>query len=294
MAASLVFFACPIAQAEQVVRVFDWLGERPFLLQPPGISMQNERTDPSGPGEELLIENRDTEPKTAGVFEQQAPGIAAMEYAVLGSIRYEDVAPGSYLEMWSRFPNGEAYFSRTLASSGLLQRIEGTSPWRAFSLPFVSNEKLGAPSMLKVNVVFAGKGKIWLSPLRLVQYAPGEHALMTTGEWWSDREGGWIGGIAGSVLGCLGGLIGTLAGLGKARWLVIALMWAILVSGIGCLLFGVVALSLGQPYAVYFPLLLLGLIASAVTGPQIPMVCRRYEQIELRRMAAMDATGSSR
>jgi hypothetical protein len=195
--------------------------------------------------------------------------------------------------MWSHFPNGEALFSRTLARSGLLQRIEGTSPWRAFSLPFVSNESIGAPSMLKINVVFAGKGKIWLSPLRLVQYAPGEHAMAALGAWWSDQQAGLIGGIAGTVLGCLGGLIGTLAGLGKARRLVIALMWAMLVSGVACLLFGAVALSLGQPYAVYYPLLLLGLIATLVTGPQIPMVRRRYEQIELRKMAAMDATGAS-
>ena len=117
-------------------------------------------------------------------------------------------------------------------------------------------------------------------------------AILGTPAWWTDRQAGLVGGISGSVFGCLGGLVGTLAGLGKARRLVIALMWGMLAVGVGSLIAGVAAVSLGQPYAVYYPLLLLGVILSAVMGPQIPMVRRRYMQIELRKMDARDAGGA--
>lgn len=113
------------------------------------------------------------------------------------------------------------------------------------------------------------------------------------GAWWSDRQAGLLGGIAGSVLGCVGALIGTLGGLGKARPLVMGLMVAMLVTGVVSLLTGVVALSLGQPYAVYYPLLLLGVIATGVTGPLLPTIRRRYAEIELRKMSALDAGGGT-
>jgi hypothetical protein len=242
----------------------------------------------------LRIYNPDGTPKTVQVLVLNDPGIRSVRYCVQGSLRCDNVAPGSYLEMCNYFPSGGAFFTRTLDNSGPMRKIEGSSDWRPFLLPFFSNEESGPPSRLEVNVVFAGSGAVWLSPLRLVQYDPNENPLAIRGAWWSDQQGGLIGAIAGTVFGCMGGLIGTLAGLGKARRLVVLLMWAILVFGIGSLLFGAAALILGQPYAVYFPLLLLGVILSGVIGPQIPMVCRRYEQIELRRMAAMDAADSSR
>ena len=52
---------------------------------------------------------------------------------------------------------------------------------------------------------------------------------------------------------------------------------------------GVIALALGQPYAVYYPLLLGGIILTAVCGGIRPGLRHGYEQRELRRMAAMDA-----
>jgi hypothetical protein len=55
------------------------------------------------------------------------------------------------------------------------------------------------------------------------------------------------------------------------------------------LLAGLVALMLGQPYGVYYPLLLGGIITAAVCGGNYPVLRRRYDQIELRKMSAMDA-----
>jgi len=51
---------------------------------------------------------------------------------------------------------------------------------------------------------------------------------------------------------------------------------------------GVFAWVRGQPYAVYYPLLLGGGIAAVVFGSLIPAARKRYAAIELRRMAAMD------
>jgi len=130
-------------------------------------------------------------------------------------------------------------------------------------------------------VVFTGRGTVYLRRLELVEQ-PGPRA------WWDDRAGAWIGGLGGSALGCLGALIGTLGGMGKARRLVMWLTAGLVVFGLACLVSGAAALALGQPYAVYYPLLLGGLIDTAVFGPSLLVLRQRYQQAELRKMAAMD------
>ena len=106
--------------------------------------------------------------------------------------------------------------------------------------------------------------------------------------WWTNRQAGLIGGIAGSVVGVLGGVIGTLAGFGRARRLVLGLVAAMIIFGVACLLAGIVAVAMSQPYAVYYPLLLMGLICTLVFGLNYPMIRRSYAQRELRKMEALD------
>jgi len=247
--------------------------------------------DTGAPSEALKVENRENQPKAVQLFVLATPGIKSICYAVRGSVRYENVSSGSYLEMWSLFPDGGACFSRTLDPSGPMGSLSGSADWRPFALPFLSTEKAGPPDRLEVNVVFTGPGTVYLGPPQLVQYDAAEDPFAMPGAWWGEQSAGLVGGIAGSVFGCIGAAIGTLAGLGKARRLVFLLAGASLILGIASLIAGIVAVAVGQPYAVYYPLLLLGVIVTAVIGANLPGLRRRYEQIELRKMAAMDLGG---
>ena len=51
---------------------------------------------------------------------------------------------------------------------------------------------------------------------------------------------------------------------------------------------GVAAIAAAQPYAVYYPLLLIGIIVVAVIGKLRGTLSARYEQFELKRMQSMD------
>ncbi len=233
------------------------------------------------PSGELKVENTEAERRTVRVLVLDNPGITAYRYAFEGNVRCEDVADASYLEMWNVFPGGGEFFTRTLDETGPMGKLSGTSPARPFVLPFTSNATAGTPRQLIVNVVFTGRGTVYLSPMRLVQ-AHSAHA------WWDDRTGGLVGVLGGSLLGILGAAVGMLGGLGKARRLTLGLLFAGVILGVASLLAGIVAAATGQPYAVHYPLLLGGLIGAAVFGGLLPVLRQRYQQAELRKMAALD------
>jgi hypothetical protein len=107
--------------------------------------------------------------------------------------------------------------------------------------------------------------------------------------WWSEHTAARIGSIGGTMAGMLGGLLGGLGGCGKARRFVLTLDACVAGLGAMLLITGVIALTLGQPYAVYYPLLLGGIAGTAVFGGIWPVLRAGYEQREMRRMAAMDA-----
>ncbi len=109
-------------------------------------------------------------------------------------------------------------------------------------------------------------------------------------EWWNAHDGNLYGAIGGSVLGVVGGCLGAAAGVlaprGKRRGLVMGAMWVVLVAELIMLAAGLVAVIQGQPYHVWYPLVLCGGIVTLVLGPLIPVVNMRYRQAEARRMDA--------
>jgi hypothetical protein len=226
------------------------------------------------------IDNPSDEAKTVAVLDLKNPGVTAIHYAIEGEVRYENVQGKSYLEMWNWFADGGMYFSRTLGNSGPMRHLEGSSGWRSFSLPFFSDAKSGPPTRIVVNVVFVGRGTVHLRGLKLYQYRSG---------WWTEQQAGWVGGIGGSIIGLLGGLLGTLGGFGKARRFVLTMLVALATLGVVSLIVGLYALVIGQPYEVYYVLLLSGIILAGVCGVNFWTMRRAYQLRELRKMAAMDA-----
>jgi hypothetical protein len=281
------------ARSADVLRTLSW-----SELKASGELTAGEILSPEPPekGEILKIENPVDKPKQVTLFELKSPGIHAASYALQGRIRYENMKTRgwlpreySYLEMWSYLSDGNFFFSRTLGTTGPMQRLSGTSGWRGVRLPaFIDYETTARPDRLVVNLVFQGSGTVYLGPLELAEYDSLAQALRTPGAWWDDRTGGWIGGIAGSVIGGLGALIGVLAGCGRARRLVMALTAAMVLLGIASLAAGITALALGQPYGVWYVLVLPGVILVGVCAPLRRTLRRRYDQRELARITAAD------
>jgi hypothetical protein len=103
-------------------------------------------------------------------------GISTHHYAITGEVAYENVAPGSYLEMWSYFdspapgyPEG-AYFSRTMADGGPMGKLDGTSGWREFWLPFDSTGTTSKLRRLEMNLHLTGPGTVHFRNMKLMQY----------------------------------------------------------------------------------------------------------------------------
>lgn len=218
----------------------------------------------------------------------ERPAITRARYALTGLVRYEDVRKAGHLEMWNHFPGGGRYFTKSLAEAGPLRTLDGTSDWRPFVLPFFNADNAPPPTTLTLTVVLPGGGRVDLGPLRLVQYGPLEDPLALSDHWWGDRTAGLVGGVAGGVVGILGGLVGWLGGTGRARRFVLGLTRTLIAAGTMTLVAGAVAWSREQPYAVYYPLLLVGGISALVFATSLPTLRKRYEAQELRRMRALD------
>jgi hypothetical protein len=226
------------------------------------------------------------------------PPISKMLYAIAGEIKYEGVKGDGFLEMWNCYPPDKPgmfenkYFSRTLGESGDMGKITGTSGWRAFTVPFDRTGTTAKPTRLEINLILPGQGTVYLGPIKLVEYE-GDLGLQKSGGagsvWWSDRAAGWIGGIGGSVLGCLGSILAVLAAKGRCRGFVVWTSLVFIVMGIMAFVMGVAAVVVGQPYAVWFPLLLIGFLLLSILPFRLRQFQKGYEDLEMRRMAAMDA-----
>jgi peptidoglycan/LPS O-acetylase OafA/YrhL len=113
---------------------------------------------------------------------------------------------------------------------------------------------------------------------------------MTAEPWYDLNTQIWLG-VAGGVFGGLwGSALGVLAGLlipkGKGKRLIFGLLWVGLVLGVASGVAGVVALVSGQPYGVWYPLLLGCVPLTPLAVVFLFVVRHRYRQVELRKMQA--------
>lgn len=280
---ALALIAAPVL-AERTVQEIRW-----SALKAEGRLASGEVVPPGGgiAFESLRVTNPDGSPRLVPLFVIEQPGIGGPSYALRGEASGENVEGQAYLEMWNFFPLGGTYFSRTLAEAGPMAGFRGTFASRAFVLPFKAESGM-QPEKLAVNVAFPGRGTVILGPLRLVELNPGDDPLLPSGAWLTSRQIGLFGGIGGGLLGLLGALVGILASRGEARSLVLAVLRGMIAVGIVSLAALAVGWWSGQPGAVLFLFLLVGVICSAVPARLLGAVKRSYMELEFRQTRGLD------
>lgn len=209
------------------------------------------------------------------------PRIEEANHLVAGEMRYSNVAGSGFIEMWTHYDNDTRYFSRTLGDYGPMAKMSGNSEWRTFMLPFRGTSGR-IPTKLEINALLPGGGSMEFRDLALYEAArPHGNA------WWDHRTSGIIGAILGTTMGLFGCMIGILRKAGKARRLVCGTMVAGVVAGVAFTIAGTIALAIGQPYPVWFTLLLIGIVGGLVSGFNLPHVRRSYTEHELRQISAV-------
>ena len=277
--------------AEQALGEYDWskLPSGARLLG--GVPMKVEdRTV-------LKLVNTNTTPLHVRIMDIQQPPITRMAYGLTGEVKCEGVQGDAYLEMWNCFApakegSGEnRYFTRTLgAVSQPMGKLTGTMDWRAFSLPFDRTGANGSPTRLELNLFLPAQGTVYLGMVKLVESRRGVAALLVPANaWWGDQSAGLIGGIGGACIGCFAGLLGWLAAQGKARAFVLLSLRVLVLLGAVSTVAAVIAIAGKQPYAVWFPLTLGGLLLLSIIPFRLRQFQIHYRELELRRMNSLDA-----
>ena len=125
-------------------------------------AIQNQQASSASSRDTLKVQNDRTELKTVTV-KTMTHRPRSSSYVVSGQVQYQGVKGEAYLEMWTVMPDGSRYFSRTLEKSGTMQKIQGTSKWRNFELPFNLMDAKPDSVTLEINVVMPDKGTIEIS-----------------------------------------------------------------------------------------------------------------------------------
>lgn len=104
-------------------------------------------------------------------------------------------------------------------------------------------------------------------------------------------ESGLVGGLLGGAVGVLAGgvygpLVGVLMPRGQARSFILGFHWVLVAIGLGLAGLGLFALINGQPYAVWYVLVLPGGLLTTLMLFLTPMVHRGYRDAEYRRADA--------
>ncbi len=107
--------------------------------------------------------------------------------------------------------------------------------------------------------------------------------------WFDAAKYGWaFGTIYGCAAGLFGGLCGTLAPKGKGRALVVGGLWLFVGLAVIFLAAGAYAYFDGQPYGIWYCLVLPGVLGIIIFPANAPMILKRYREAEERRMSAQD------
>ena len=107
--------------------------------------------------------------------------------------------------------------------------------------------------------------------------------------WFDPNHYAWVPGtVYGVAAGLMGGLVGVLAPRGRARTFILRAWFALWAIAAVLLAAGFVALAQGQPWGIWYGLLLPGAVGTLVVGANTLVVVKTYRQVEERRLAAKD------
>ena len=248
----------------------------------------------------LKIENTNDSLQKLSLLEISDPSLIKKTYFLLCEVKYKHegvqrvfgpygLPPVASLKLLNRLPpsapDGDGRVSEDDGIDDRRGFMYGESNWRLCQFMVDRDAFEGLPTQLELELRFSGQGTVYLRPIKLFGKAS------NFGSWWSPQQAGLIGGIGGSLIGCFGGLIGLLVSKGKARNFVLASVKCFIALGILLTIAGLIAMALKQPYAVWYALLLPGVILVLVFPLNLHSIQRRYDELEIRRMTSID-TGS--
>lgn len=171
VASSLAVSAAPLPPGAALVKRIQWDAE----TLPPGAVWRRAGGPQGAPY--VTVPAASLSPASVPLWTTKAPGIHAKFYALLGQVRYRDLAGDGYFNLWNEFGGHEptsprnSYFSRTLAESGPLAKLSGSSDWRPLMIPFDASQAKEPPSRLELGLVLPGRGSVDVSELDLVEFA---------------------------------------------------------------------------------------------------------------------------
>jgi len=270
----------PPQESQKVLRDYDWKGlARQQFLPGEVVSMNGSSI--------LKIEKTNDTLQSFSILKISDPSVIKNAYFLVCEVKYENVTKQSVLSLSCFLPpaalGSDGRKIDVRAKNDRYGFIEVTSNWKPLQFPVARDALEGLPTQLEAHLDMPGRGTIYIRPIRL---------LGVTGSWWSPQQIALIGGIGGSVIGCFGALLGLLASKGKARTFVLTTMKIFIVLGILLTIAGFVAVVSNQPYAVWYALLLPGVILTLVFSLTLPSIQRRYDELEIRRMTSVDTMGS--
>ncbi len=107
--------------------------------------------------------------------------------------------------------------------------------------------------------------------------------------WFDPAMYAWIPGtVYGATLGIIGGISGTCASAGKAKSLIIGLLYSYIAVAVLFLITGGIALFCTQPYGIWYGFLLPGFLGVFILPTILPKIRTQYNLAENRKMASAD------
>lgn len=104
-----------------------------------------------------------SESTTVRLYETDDIDIENARLIYRARVKTENFEGQTYLEMWCGFPGQGEYFARDLMSP-----VSGSVDWTTEEIYFLF-QKGQNPDYIKLNLVIAGTGKVWIDDIRLLK-----------------------------------------------------------------------------------------------------------------------------